>query len=168
MSATLFSLPVVSSSLKPHGLQHTRLLCPSPSPGACWNSCRLSRWCQPTILSSVFPFSCFGSMNFIIHLQGPFLSGNHHIWGCRLSMLGNKAVSLLTEHCPIVYEYYFLYLNSSSWKMHKDLIKEFYICYFHFLLLLLFGVAAYLWKYQLLLFVCSPNGPHCAATLIGC
>ena len=41
----------------PHGLQHTRLPCPSPSPGACSNSCPLSWWCHPTILYSVIPFS---------------------------------------------------------------------------------------------------------------
>ena len=41
----------------PHGLQHTRLPCPSPSPRAGSNSCPLSRWCHPTILSSVIPFS---------------------------------------------------------------------------------------------------------------
>ena len=40
-----------------HGLQHARLPCPSPSPGACPNSCPLSRWCYPTISSSVIPFS---------------------------------------------------------------------------------------------------------------
>ena len=40
----------------PHGLQHTRLPCPSPSPRACSNSCPLSRWCHPTISSSVIPF----------------------------------------------------------------------------------------------------------------
>ena len=40
-----------------HGLQHTRLPCPSPTPRACSNSCPLSRWCHPTISSSVFPFS---------------------------------------------------------------------------------------------------------------
>ena len=49
---------VVSSCLPPHGLQHARLLCPSPSPGACSNSCPLSQWCHPTISSSVTPFSC--------------------------------------------------------------------------------------------------------------
>ena len=53
----LFSHPVVSNCLWPHGLQHTRLPCPSPSPGACSNSCPLSRWCHPTISSSVAPFS---------------------------------------------------------------------------------------------------------------
>ena len=38
----------------PHGLQHASLPCPSPTPGACSNSCQLSRWCHPTISSSVF------------------------------------------------------------------------------------------------------------------
>ena len=40
-----------------HGLQYSRLPCPSPTPGACSNSCPLSWWCHPTILSSVVPFS---------------------------------------------------------------------------------------------------------------
>jgi len=40
-----------------HGLQHSRLPCPSPSPGACSNSCPLSQWCHPTISFSVNPFS---------------------------------------------------------------------------------------------------------------
>ena len=53
----LFSCSVVSNSLRPHGLQHARLPCPSPSPRACSNSCPLSRWCHPTISSSVVPFS---------------------------------------------------------------------------------------------------------------
>ena len=48
---------VVSNSLRPHGLQHTRPPCPSPTPGACSNSCLASRWCHPTISSSVIPFS---------------------------------------------------------------------------------------------------------------
>ena len=57
-----FSCSVVSNSLQPHGLQHTRLPCPSPPTGACSNSCPLSRWCHPTISSSVVPFfSCLQS-----------------------------------------------------------------------------------------------------------
>ena len=52
-----FSHWVVSDSLWLHGLQHTRLLCLSPTPRACSNSCPLSQWCHPTILSSVIPFS---------------------------------------------------------------------------------------------------------------
>ena len=47
----------MSNSLQPHGLQHTRLPCPSPTPRACSNSCPLCRWCHPTISSSVIPFS---------------------------------------------------------------------------------------------------------------
>ena len=53
----LFSCSVVSDSSQPHGLQHTRLPCPSSSPGACSNSCPLSQWCNPTVLSSLVPFS---------------------------------------------------------------------------------------------------------------
>ena len=41
----------------PMGLQHARFLCPSPSPGACSNSCPLSQWCHPTTSSSVVPSS---------------------------------------------------------------------------------------------------------------
>ena len=52
-----FSCSVVSDSLWPHGLQYARPPCPSPTPGACSNSCPLSRWCHPTISSFVVPFS---------------------------------------------------------------------------------------------------------------
>ena len=47
----LLSFSVVSDSLPPHGLQRANLPCPSPSPGACSNSCPLSWWCHPTISS---------------------------------------------------------------------------------------------------------------------
>ena len=56
-----FSLSVMSDSLQPHGLQHTRLPCPSLTPGDCSNSCPSSQWCHPTISSSVVPFSCLQS-----------------------------------------------------------------------------------------------------------
>ena len=49
----------MSDSSQLHGLQHTRLLCPSPSPGVCSNSCPLSQWCHPAISSSVTHFSSF-------------------------------------------------------------------------------------------------------------
>ena len=52
-----FSRSVVSDSLRPHELQHTRPSCPSPTPGVYPNSCPLNRWCHPTISSSVVPFS---------------------------------------------------------------------------------------------------------------
>ena len=52
-----FSHSVVSDSLQPHGLQHTRPPCPSPTPGVYSNSCPWSWWCHSTISSSVVPFS---------------------------------------------------------------------------------------------------------------
>ena len=57
LSSVQFSRSVVSSSLWPHGLQHTRPPCSSPIPGVYSNSCPLSWWCYPTISSSVVPFS---------------------------------------------------------------------------------------------------------------
>ena len=52
-----FSRSVVSDSLRPHGLQYTRLPSPSPTPRACSNSCPSTQWCPPTISSSVIHFS---------------------------------------------------------------------------------------------------------------
>ena len=57
MQSVQFSLSVMSDSLRPHGLQHIRLPCPSPNPSACSNSCPSSWWCHATISSSVVPFS---------------------------------------------------------------------------------------------------------------
>ena len=57
ISSVQFSCSVTPDSLWPHGLQHTRPPCPSPTPGLYSNSCPLSRWCHPTISSSVAPFS---------------------------------------------------------------------------------------------------------------
>ena len=51
----LFSHSVMSDSLRPHGLQHTRFPCPSLSPGVCSNLCPLSQWCHWTISFSVAP-----------------------------------------------------------------------------------------------------------------
>ena len=56
-SSVQFSCSVVYDFLWHHGLQHARLPCPSPMPGAYSNSCPSSQWCHPTISSSVFPFS---------------------------------------------------------------------------------------------------------------
>ena len=53
-----FSCSVMSDFLWPHGLQHAKLPCPSPTPGAYSNSCPSSQWCHPTVSSSVFPFAC--------------------------------------------------------------------------------------------------------------
>ena len=57
ISSVQFSCSVMSDSLQPHGLQHARPPCPSPTPGVYSNSCSLSWWCHPTISSSVVSFS---------------------------------------------------------------------------------------------------------------
>ena len=56
-SSVQFSQSVMFDSLWPHGLQHARLPCPSPTPGACSNSCPSSQWCHPIVSSSAVPFS---------------------------------------------------------------------------------------------------------------
>ena len=57
-----FGRSVTSNYLQLHEMQHARLPCPSPTPGACSNSCTSSQWCHPTISSSVIPFaSCLQS-----------------------------------------------------------------------------------------------------------
>ena len=56
-SSVQFSHSVASDSLWPHGLQHARPPCPSPTPGVHPNPCLLSQWCHPAISSSVVPFS---------------------------------------------------------------------------------------------------------------
>ena len=64
-----FSRSVVSDSMQPHELQHSRPPCPSPTPRVYWNSCPLSQQCHPTISSSVIPFfSCLQSFP----ASGPF------------------------------------------------------------------------------------------------
>ena len=63
-----FSHSVVSDSLRPHGLQHTRPPCPLPTSRVYSNSCPLSQWCHPTISSCVVPFS--------FHVQSSPASGS--------------------------------------------------------------------------------------------
>ena len=73
-----FSSSVMSNSLQPHGLQHARLPYPSPTPGAFSNSFPLSRWCHPTISSSVVPFfSCLLSFPVL----GSFPVTQFFAWG---------------------------------------------------------------------------------------
>ena len=73
-----FSYSVMSDSLRPQGLQHVTLPCPSPTPGAYSNSCPLSWWCHPTISSSVIPSS--PAFNLSQH-QGLFqwVSSSHQV-----------------------------------------------------------------------------------------
>ena len=68
-------------SLPPHGLQHARLPCPSPTPGACSNSCPSSQWCHPTIPSSVIPLRVFPSIRVfsnksVLHIRWPSMGAS--------------------------------------------------------------------------------------------
>ena len=75
----LFSHSVVFDSLQPHGLQHARLPCPSPSPEACSNSSPLNWWCPNhlilccplLLLSSIFPNIRVFSNELALHIRWP-------------------------------------------------------------------------------------------------
>ena len=73
-----FSHSVVSDSLRPHELQHTRPPCPSPTPRVHLNSCPSSRWCHPAISSSVVPFSSYLQS---LPASGSFLMRQLFSWG---------------------------------------------------------------------------------------
>ena len=87
------------NSLQPHGLQHARLPCPSPTPGAYSNSCPSSRWCHPTISSSVVPFSS--------HLQsfptsGSFLMSEFFTWGGQKYRSFSFSISPSSEYSGLI------------------------------------------------------------------
>ena len=76
-SAQFSSVPsVMSNSLWLHGLQHTRLPCPSPTPRTCSNSCSWSWWCHSPISSSIIPFSSWLQS---FPVSGSFLISVFHI-----------------------------------------------------------------------------------------
>ena len=88
-----FSHSVVSNSLWPHGLQHARLPCTSPTPGPCSNSYPLSQWCHPTISSSyiyVIHIYNYPIIELIYVLSLQFLSDIHSVicWGMPLQSIG--------------------------------------------------------------------------------
>ena len=77
-SSVHFSRSVVSDCLQPRGLQHARPPCPSPTPGVYSNTRPSSRWCHPTISSSVIPFS---SCRQSFPSSGPFPVSQLFTWG---------------------------------------------------------------------------------------
>ena len=95
-----FSCSVVSDSLRFHGLQHARPPCPSPTPRVYSNSCPLNPWCNPTISSSVVPFSS--------HLQpfpapGSFLMSQFFTSGGQsigVSAEASVQFSSVAQSCP--------------------------------------------------------------------
>ena len=95
-----FSRPALSDSLGPHELQHAGLSCPSPTPGACSNSFPSSRWCYPTVSSSVIPFSpCLQSFS----ASGSFLMSQFFgiswpkYWSFSFSVSPSNGYSALTS-----------------------------------------------------------------------
>ena len=86
-----FSRSVVCDSLWPHGPQHTRLPCASPTPGACSNLCPLSQCCNPNISSSVVPFSS--------HLQSFPASGSFQM--SQFFASSGKSIRVLASASPL-------------------------------------------------------------------
>ena len=99
-SVCQFSRSIMSNSLWLHGLQHSRLPCPSLTLRACSNSCSLSRWYHPTISSSVVPFSsCLHSFpasgSFPMHQF--FASGGQSIW------VSTSSISPSNEYSGLIF-----------------------------------------------------------------
>ena len=141
-----FSHSVVSDSLWPHGLQHARPPCPSPTPGVYSNSCPLSWWGHPTISSSVFPFSsclqCFPASGSFPVSQF-FASGGQSIgvsasasvlpmnsqdwfplgWSCWISLQFKGLSRLFTTTIIQEHQFFvlsFLYSPTLSWLLEKQ------------------------------------------------
>ena len=92
-SSVQFSHSVMSDPLRPHESQHARAPCPSPTPEVYSNSCPSSRWCHPTISSSVIPFSS--------HLQSFPASGSFPMSQLLASGGQNIGVSVSTSVLPM-------------------------------------------------------------------
>ena len=93
LSSVQFSHSVVSDSLRPHELQQARPPCPSPTPRIYPNSCPSSRWCHPTISSSVVPFS---SCPQSLPASGSFPMSQLFSWGGQ-----STGVSALASVLPV-------------------------------------------------------------------
>ena len=92
VSSVQFSRSVVSYSLRPHELQHTRPPCPSPTPGVHSNSRPSSQWCHPAISSSVVPSS---SCPQSLPASESFPVSQHFTWGGQ-----STGVSALASFLP--------------------------------------------------------------------
>ena len=97
-SSVQFSHLIMSDSLWPHGPQHARPLCLSPTPRVYSSSCPLSRWCHPTVSSSVIPFSS--------HLQSFPASGSFHM--SQLFASGSQSIGV-TDSASV------LPVNTQDW-----------------------------------------------------
>ena len=113
MYTAQFSRSVVSDPLRPHGQQHARLPCPSPTPGVYSNSCSLSWWCHPTIWFSVIPFSsCLQSFpaSEFSQMSQFFASGGQSYWSFSFSISPSNEYSGLPEYSVISFRMVRLHL----------------------------------------------------------
>ena len=108
----------MSDPFRPHGSQHTRLPCPSPTPGACSGSCPLSRWCHPTVSSSAVLFSSC--------LQ-PFPASGSFLM-CRLFASGGQSIgasSLVSVLLVNIQDWFLLGLTGLISLLSKGLSRVF-------------------------------------------
>ena len=122
---------VVSDSLKPHGLQHARLPCPSPSPRSYSNSYPLSQWCHPTTSSSVIPFaSCLQHFP----ASGSFLMNQLFVSGGQ-SIGDSASASVLPMNIqgwfPLGLTTY-MYINVKIYLQHKYTFVQCLTLHFHY------------------------------------
>ena len=112
-----FSHSVMSDSLWPHGLQHSRPPCPSATPGVHSNSCPLSQWCHPTVSSSVVPFFSY--------LQSFPASGSFPM--SQFFALGGQSigVSVSASILPMSIQDWFSFLTGWSSLQSKGLSRVF-------------------------------------------
>ena len=114
-SSVQLSRSVMPASLRPHGLQHARPPCPSPTPGVYSNSCPLSQWCHPAISSSVVPFSsCVWSSpaSGSFPMSQLFASGGQSIGVSTTTSV--LPMNILKGHLPLTK----CYLR--TWPLHKQ------------------------------------------------
>ena len=150
----------MSHSLRPHGLQHARLPCPSPTPGACSNSCPSSQWCHPTTPSSVIPFSsCLQSFP----VSGSFLMCQFFASGGQSTIGASASASVLPVN---IQDWFPLGLTglihlvnviTGNWGLHLPL-RYFFLYIMSFLFLTSYTIAFFCVKLFHYAVIFKPNG----------
>ena len=126
----------MSDSLEPHGLQHAKLPCGSPTPRACSNSCPSSRWCHPTISSSVVSFPC---------LQYLLASGSFPMSQFFASGGQSIGVSASASDLPMnIQDWFPLGLTGLISLQSRGLLRVFFSIH----MFVFFILCVYLWMYQ--------------------
>ena len=134
----------MSDSLQPHGLQHARLPCPSLAPRACSNSYPSSRWCHPTISSSVIPFSsCFqtfpASESFsnesVLHIKALFFDCMQHLQP-KSALYAEYGQDLISCQSSLIVS---STLFTSNWKPSPD--SSALICNLFWCLIIMFSLS---------------------------